>query len=78
MRFTISADERLGNGRVRVAKATDSDAAAEIKIAFAGDIKNVAARTVAQREVEPAIARNDVFAEQIAHGLELVVNERRR
>jgi hypothetical protein len=33
---------------------------------------------VAEHEVEAAIAGHDVLAEQFPHGLELVVNERRR
>ena len=36
-------DERLGDGRMRVAEAADGDAAAEVEIALAGDVKNIAA-----------------------------------
>ena len=54
-------DERLGDGRMRVAEAADGDAAAEIQIAFAGDIKNVAARAVAQDEFKAPVAGHDVF-----------------
>ena len=71
-------DQRLGDGRVRVAEAADGNARAEIEVAFARDIKQIAARAVAEHEVEAAVARHDVFAEQIPHRLELVVNERRR
>ena len=70
--------QRLRDGRVRVAEAANGDAAAEVEVAFAGDIENVAASAVAQREIKASVAGHDVFAEQIAHGLELVVNERRR
>ncbi len=54
-------DERLGDGRMRVAETTHGDAAAKIEIAFARDIKNVTARAVAQREVKSSVAGHDVF-----------------
>ena len=71
-------DERLGDGRVRVAETAHGDAGAQVEIAFARDIKQVTARSVTEHEVEAAVARHNVFAEQFPHGLELVVNERRR
>ena len=36
-------DERLGDGRMRVAKGRHRDAAAEVEITFARDVKNVTA-----------------------------------
>ena len=71
-------DEGLGDGRVRVAETAHGNAGAEVEVAFARDIKQVTARAVAEHEVEAAIAGHDVLAEQFPHGLELVVNERRR
>ena len=71
-------DERLGDGRMRVAEAAHGDAAAEIEIAFAGDIKNIAARAVAQDEFKASVAGHDVFREQLADGLVVVPHNRRR
>ena len=76
--FPRLLDQRLGDGRMRVAEAAHGDARAEIEVAFAGDIKQITARAVAEREFEATVARHDVFAEQLPHRLELVVNERRR
>ena len=76
--FARLLDERLGDGRMRVAETAHGDARAEIEVAFARDIKQIAARAVTEHEVEAAIAGHDVFAEQFPHRLELVVNERRR
>ena len=70
-------DERLGDGRVRVAETAHGDARAEVEVTFARDIKQVTARAVAENEVESAIAGHNVLAEQFPHRLELVVNERR-
>ena len=39
-------DERLGDGGMRVAETANGDAAAEVEIAFAGDIKKITARAV--------------------------------
>ena len=64
--FPRLLDERLGDGRVRVAEAAHGNAAAEIKVAFAGNIKNIAARAVAEHEVKASVAGHDVFAEQFA------------
>ena len=40
-------DERLGDGRMRVAEAIHGDAAAEVEVAFTRDIKDIAALAVA-------------------------------
>ena len=71
-------DERLGDGRMRVAEAIDRDAAAEVEITFARDIKNVAARAVAQHEFKASVAGHDILREQFADGLVLVAHDRRR
>ena len=78
MSFSRLLDERLGDGRVRVAETAHGDARAEIEVTLARDIKQVTARAVAEHEVEAAIAGHDVLAEQFPHRLELVMNERRR
>ena len=75
--FARLLDERLGNGRVRVAETAHGNAGAEVEVAFARDIKQVTACAMAEHEVKAAIAGHDVLAEQFPHGLELVVNERR-
>ena len=67
-------DERLGDGRVRVAETAHGDARAEIEIALARDIKQIAARAVAEHEVETAIAGHDVLAEQLADRLKFVAH----
>ena len=69
-------DERLGDGRVRVAEAIHGDAAAEVEVAFARDIKDVAARAMAQHEVKAAVAGHDIFREQFADGLVVVADNR--
>ena len=71
-------DERLGDGRVRVAEAIHGDAAAEVEIALARDIKDVAARAVAQHEVKASVAGHDIFREQFADGLVVVAHNGRR
>jgi len=45
-------------------ETADGNAAAEIEIAFAGDIKNVAARAVAQDDFETSVARARHLREQ--------------
>ena len=76
--FARLFDERLGDGRVRVAEAAHGNAGAKVEVTFARDIKQVTARAMAEREVEAAVAGHDVLAEQFPHGLVLAVNERRR
>ena len=68
--FLRLLDERLGDGRMRVAEAAHGNAAAEVEIAFAGDIKNITARAVAQDEFKASVAGHDVFREQLADGFE--------
>src|ERR1051326_9080768 len=49
---------------MRVTEGVNSDASAQIEIPFAGDVKDIAAGTVAQYDIEPAIAGNDVLLKQ--------------
>ena len=51
-----------------IASSTDNawpaaHAAAQVEVTFAGDIENITARAMAQRQVEPAIAGDNVLAE---------------
>ena len=71
-------DERLGDGRVRVAERGHRDAAAEIEIALAGDVKNVTARAVAQHDIKAPVARHHVFLEQRLHARHIVAHDGRR
>ncbi len=76
--FSRLLDERFGDGRMRVAEAAHGDAAAEIEIAFAGDVENIAACAVAQHEFKAAVAGHDVFRKQLADGFVVVADNRRR
>ena len=71
-------DQRLGDGRVRVAQRTDRDAAAQIQVTPPGDVVEIAARAVAEHDVEAAIAGHDVLLEQRLHGRHVVAHDRRR
>ncbi len=71
-------DERLGDGRMRVAERAHRDATAQIEIALSVHVEEITARAVTERDVEAAIARHDVFTEQLADRLELVADNRRR
>ena len=71
-------DQRLSDGRMRVAERGDRYAAAEVEITPPVHVEEMAACAVTEREVETAIARNDVFAEQLADRFELIPNDRRR
>ena len=57
---------------MRVAKRTNGDAAAEVQIALARDIKHVAARTMAHHQIKAAVTGHDIFREQLADGLVIV------
>jgi hypothetical protein len=76
--FLRLLDERLGDGWMRMAEAANRDAAAEVEVTFARDIKNIAAAAMAQHEVEASVTGHDVFIEQLADVRKLVVNNRRR
>ena len=67
--------ECLGDGRMRVAEAAHGNAAAEVEVTLARDIKNVAARAVTQHELKTSVARHDVFCEQLADGLIVVADD---
>src|ERR1043166_1320242 len=68
-------DQRPGDFRMRVAEATDRDAAAQVEVAASGNIVKVAARTVAQSDVKSRVARDHIFLEQNADGRDLVSND---
>ena len=70
-------EQRLGDGRVAVAQATDGDAGAEIEVALAGDIIHITAGAVAKDEVEPAITGDDVLLKERLDGRRVVANHRR-
>src|SRR6266571_5198401 len=57
-------EQRLGDGRVRVAETAHRDAAAQVEIATSGHIVEVAAGPVAQRQFKSRIGWEDVFLEQ--------------
>ena len=69
--------ERLDDGRVRMAEAANGNARAKVEIALARDIKNVTACAMAKGEVKTAIARHDIFAEQFANRLKLILDDGR-
>src|SRR5215204_510034 len=66
----------LGDGGMRVAESIDRDPAAKIEVTFAGDIINVAARSVAEDDIEAAIAGNDVLEKSLDGG-DVIANDRR-
>ena len=76
--FARLLGERLRDGRVRVSQAADGDARAEVQVAFAGDIEKIAARAVAEHEVEAAVARHDVLLIQRLNGGCLIADDGRR
>src|SRR5206468_9245353 len=62
--FARLFQQRLGDGRVRVAETAHRDAAAQVEKAPTGHVVEVAAGPVAQRKFKPRIAWDDVFLEQ--------------
>ena len=71
-------DERLGDGRRRMTERADGNPAAEVEVAFARDVPHLAARAVAQHEVEAAVGRHDVLLKQRLYLGGFVTNDRRR
>src|SRR5881394_1847386 len=67
-------EQRLGNGRVRVTETAHRDAAPQVEKTSTGHVVDVGAGTVAQRELEPRIAWDDVFLKQRLDGGDLVAN----
>src|SRR5205809_3007471 len=68
----------LRDGRMRVAQRTDRDAAAQIQIPLARDVVEIAARTVAEHQVEAAITGHDVLLEKRLYRGDVVANDGRR
>ena len=71
-------NQRLGNGRVRVAEAAHCDAAAEVQVPLAGDIEQVTARAVAEHEVEAPVTGHHVLPVQRLDGRHIVAHDGRR
>ena len=71
-------DQGLGDCRVRVAQRSDGDAAAQIEITLAGHVIDVAARAVAQDQVEPPVAGDDILLKQGLNRRRIVAHDRRR
>ena len=61
-------DQSFGDGRVRMAQATDRNASAKIQVAFARNVPKITALTVADDQIETAIGRDYVLLELIADG----------
>ena len=61
-----------------VAQSADGDAGAEVQVAFAVDVPDARAFAALQGEVEPPVGRDDVFAEPLLDGLQLVPDDRGR
>src|SRR5439155_26735084 len=57
-------EQSFRDRRVGMAQAAYCDTAAQIQIAFPGDIIDITARSAAKHNFEPAITRNHVFLEQ--------------
>src|SRR5580698_9965611 len=70
--------ERFGDGRVRMSQAINRDATAEIQVAPARHVKNVAARAMAQSEVVARVSGQDVLLEKAPDGLKLILYNGRR
>src|SRR6266516_6537326 len=62
--FARLFQQRLGDGRVRVAETAHRNAAAQVEIAPTGHVVKVASGPVTQRQFKPRIAWDDVFLEQ--------------
>ena len=71
-------NQRLGDGRMSVTQRADRDAAAQIEITPAGDVKDVTAGAVAEHDLETTVTRDDVLLEQSLHGGRVVSYDRRR
>ena len=67
-----------GDFRMRMAEGAHGDAAAEVEVAPAIHIPDVAAGTAGEREIEARVGGQDVFREEFADGLELIPHDGRR
>jgi hypothetical protein len=59
--FLRLLNKRVGDFRIRVAKATDRNAAAEIEVSLAGNVIDVTARAMADGEIEAGVGGHHVF-----------------
>jgi hypothetical protein len=71
-------DERLSDGWIRVTKATNRNAAAEVQEAPVVYVEEFTAAAVAEGNVKPAVAGHDIFGEEFANGLKLIFHDCRR
>ena len=53
-------EQRVGDFRIRMTEGADRDAAAEIEVAFSGDIVNVAPFAVVESQIETGVGWNHV------------------
>jgi hypothetical protein len=60
-------DEGFGDGRMRVAQAANRNAAAQIQITPPIQVEQLAAASVAERQVETAVAGHNIPVKQFAN-----------
>ena len=65
-------EQRFCNGRVSMTERIHGDASPKVEIAFAVDVVQIAAGTVSEDDIEPAIARDHVLLEECLYGREIV------
>ena len=70
--------QRLGDFGVGMAQRAHGDTAAQVQVALAGDIPDMAAGAVAQGQVESTVAWHHEALEQLADFLLLILQDRRR
>ena len=58
-------EQRIGDFRIGVAQRTDGDAAAEIEVALARHIPDVAPLAVIEREIEARVRRDDICLKKL-------------
>lgn len=71
-------DQRLGDFGMGVTQRAHGDTAAQVQVALAGDIPDMAAGAVAQGQVESTVAWHHEALEQLADFLLLILQDRRR
>src|SRR2546423_412449 len=70
-------NERLGDRRMGVAERADGDTAAQIEVAFAGNIIDITARPVTEHNVETAITRHHILVKKRLHGGDIIADNGR-
>ena len=71
-------DQRLGDLWVGVPQGADRDAASKVQIALAGYVPDVASSTMAERQIEAPVARDDKLVEKRPHLSVPILHDRRR